>query len=291
MAYDGNGNFALPAGNPVVTGTDISSTVHNNTLAEIAAALSSVITKDGQTTVSANLPMATYRHTNVGNPTARTQYATVAGVQDGTYLYLTSVAGTNTITATATLSMQAYATGQTFVLVPAVTNTGATTINVNSIGAKNVFVNGAACVGGELVAGIPALITYDGTQFALVNTSSFASGIFTRDMTTATGSQAVTGVGFRPRLILFLAAEGSTSQASIGFDLAGSSRASISNRNASAADVWARSGTSYSIYAEQGSGNVYAGGVTSFDADGFTVSWVKSGSPTGTLGVDYLAMR
>lgn len=168
MSYDGSGTFSLPAGNPVTTLTAISSSVHNTTLSEIATGLSTAITKDGQTTVTANLPMAGYRHTGVGNPTARTQYATAAGAQDGTYAYLSSVSGTNTITATAALSMSAYATGQVFAFVPAVTNTGATTINLNSIGAKNVFFQGAACAGGELTANVPVIIFYDGTQFNIV---------------------------------------------------------------------------------------------------------------------------
>jgi hypothetical protein len=89
----------------------------------------------------------------------------VIGIQDSTLVYLTGVAGTNTITATAAASMAAYVTGQRFHFIPANTNSGATTININSIGAKNIFFNGVACVGNEIAAGIPATITYDGTQF------------------------------------------------------------------------------------------------------------------------------
>jgi hypothetical protein len=91
----------------------------------------------------------------------------VIGIQDSTLLYLTGVAGTNTITATAAASMAAYVTGQRFHFIPANTNSGATTININSIGAKNIFFNGVACVGNEIAAGIPATITYDGVQFQL----------------------------------------------------------------------------------------------------------------------------
>jgi len=169
MPYNGSGTFTLPSGNPVVTGSTISSTVHNNTMSEIATALSTAITKDGQTVVTANLPMAGYRHTGVGNPTARTQYASVAGVQDGTYTYLTSVAGTNTITATAPLSMAAYATGQVLCFIPANTNTGAATININSIGAKNIYADGVSLKGGELPGGIPVLVVYDGTRFHVLS--------------------------------------------------------------------------------------------------------------------------
>lgn len=139
-------------------------------MSDIASALSTAIAKDGQTTVTANLPMAGYRHTGVGNPTARTQYASVAGVQDGTYSILSSVSGTNTITATGPLGVAAYATGQRFYFVVAATNTAAVTININSIGAKAITRTGtAALVGGDLVVGAVAEIVYDGTRFQLAN--------------------------------------------------------------------------------------------------------------------------
>ena len=80
---------------------------------------------------------------------------------------LSSVAGTNTITATA-VNVTAYAAGQKFLLIPAGTNTGATTINISSLGAKNIFTGGAALVGGELIASTPYEIEYDGTQFNIL---------------------------------------------------------------------------------------------------------------------------
>lgn len=70
MSRDGSGNYSLPAGNPVVTGTTISSTWANNTLADIESALTASIAKDGQTTPSANLPMGGYVHTGLGAGTA-----------------------------------------------------------------------------------------------------------------------------------------------------------------------------------------------------------------------------
>jgi len=57
MAFNGSGTYNLPAGNPVVTGTTISSTTTNSTFSDIATALTNCITRDGQSTPSANLPM------------------------------------------------------------------------------------------------------------------------------------------------------------------------------------------------------------------------------------------
>jgi hypothetical protein len=55
MSRNGTGTYNLPAGNPVVTGTTISSTWANNTLADIATALSGSVAADGQTPISGPL--------------------------------------------------------------------------------------------------------------------------------------------------------------------------------------------------------------------------------------------
>lgn len=57
MARDGSGNYSLPAGNPVVTGTTISSTVQNATMSDIASALTQSVSKDGQTAMTGALNM------------------------------------------------------------------------------------------------------------------------------------------------------------------------------------------------------------------------------------------
>lgn len=90
--------------------------------------------------------------------------------------YLTGVAGTNTVTAGGPSALAAYAAGQSFILIPAATNTGATTVNITpsggaALGAKNVFLKGTACIGGELLIGVPVFIVYDGTQFNIIGPS------------------------------------------------------------------------------------------------------------------------
>ena len=46
MSRNGSGTYSLPSGNPVVTGTTISSTWANNTLTDIATALSGLASVD-----------------------------------------------------------------------------------------------------------------------------------------------------------------------------------------------------------------------------------------------------
>lgn len=168
--YNGGGVFSPPGASfPAVSNTLIEASKFNAVINDIATnGLSNVITKDGQTTVTANIPFATFRITGLGAAAARTDAIQYAQVQDGSPTYLTSPAGTNTITATAPFSMAAYAAGQKFVFIPAGTNTGATTLNINSIGAKNIYAGHSALVGGELHANIPVTVFYDGTQFQLL---------------------------------------------------------------------------------------------------------------------------
>lgn len=87
-----------------------------------------------------------------------------------TYNLLSAVAGTNTITATGPLSFTAYGLGKDFEFIPAVTNTGAVTININGLGARAITKYGStALVTGDLVAGVVAKLVDDGTRFQLIN--------------------------------------------------------------------------------------------------------------------------
>jgi hypothetical protein len=76
MSRNGSGVYTLPAGNPVVTLTQISSTWANNTLSDIATEITNSIDKSGRTVPTANLPMAGYKHTGAGAAAAAGQYVT-----------------------------------------------------------------------------------------------------------------------------------------------------------------------------------------------------------------------
>lgn len=55
-----------------------------------------------------------------------------------------------------------------FTVGPGLTNTGATTLRINGLPARSVTIGSASLVGGELVAGRPAVVMYDGTFFQLL---------------------------------------------------------------------------------------------------------------------------
>jgi hypothetical protein len=98
----------------------------------------------------------------------------VANAVDGLISRMGGVTATGTANAQAvTLSPvpAAYSelTGTPVAFFPVATNTGAATLNVNSLGTKTVQYKGKALVGGELVGGVLVVVVYDGTNFQVVN--------------------------------------------------------------------------------------------------------------------------
>ena len=198
MSYNGAGTFLInSAGQPVVAGTTISETVFNALTADLANGLSTAITKDGQTTATANLPMGGFKLTNLGAGTASTDSARLGQVQSGAVTLL-AITGTDTVVGTLTPTLTAYATGQQFSFVAAGTNTTSMTLNIDSLGVKAITRSGAtALIAGDITVGKMITVIYDGTQFqtsdARVPISTGVSGLGT-GVATALGV-AVTGSG------------------------------------------------------------------------------------------------
>lgn len=65
MSRNGSGTFNLTSGNPVVTGTTISSTWANNTLSDIANGLTQSVSADGQTPITGALQMGSNKITGM----------------------------------------------------------------------------------------------------------------------------------------------------------------------------------------------------------------------------------
>lgn len=150
--------------------------------ADISATMASLSSTEGSnqptgsTSVGANL-----------DDNLRMLGALLAGLREASGwggLKLTSVGGSaNVITASVaaqgsiTMAPTAYSTGMRFHFIPAASNTGAATLNVNSLGAKNIFLNGEALVRFEMRIGCPVVVEYDGTQFNLISGAYGGDGI------------------------------------------------------------------------------------------------------------------
>lgn len=164
----------------------------------MATGLSTCITKDGQTTITANLPMAGFRHTGVGNASARNHYAAAGQIQDQSLIWCGTSGGTaNAQTITPSPVITAYAAGQKFSFLPVATNTSGTVTIANSgLAARNVKkgIGGAKVVlaVGDIVIGVSAEVLDDGTDYILLNPQTYSHGAdiasaSTVNLDTATG--------------------------------------------------------------------------------------------------------
>jgi hypothetical protein len=143
-----------------------------------ATGLSTAITKDGQTTITANLPMATFRHTGVGNATARNNYAAAGQVQDSAFIWCGTAGGTkNALTLTPSPAITAYATGQRFIFKAGTTaSDDAVTIAVSGLATKAGQVNDAAMSATVIIeANKYYEALYDGTAFQLTRLSDIVT--------------------------------------------------------------------------------------------------------------------
>lgn len=78
-----------------------------------------------------------------------------------TILNLSSVAGTNTITATASPTITAYVDKQLYIFTPGTTNTGNVTLNIDSVGAKAITKNNSQQItNGEFVVNRNVIVMY-----------------------------------------------------------------------------------------------------------------------------------
>lgn len=167
MSYNGNGIYTLP-GAQLVNGEIVSATENNNFRNDVASALNTAWTRDGQAPATGNIPMANHKFTGMMIGSDATDSITLGQAQASAYAYLGNVAGTNEITATVSPTFVSYIKGQVFRFIAAGSNTIATTININGVGAKNIFKNGSTPLEvGDIIAGSLITVVYDGTQFQL----------------------------------------------------------------------------------------------------------------------------
>jgi len=139
-----------------------------------ATGLSTCITKDGQTTVTANIPMNSKKFTGLTAGSARTDSISLGQVQDGTYTTLgTSGGSANTYTATPSPAIGAYTAGQEFVIKFHAINTGASTLNTSAKGARDLKKWDGAGAKVALEAGDIQIQHYklfdDGTDIVVLN--------------------------------------------------------------------------------------------------------------------------
>lgn len=92
MPFNGSGTYGAPSlpgtWNPATSGSTMDPTDWNTLLTDISTALTNTICKDGQSTISANIPFATHRITGLGNPVGAQDAVTLSFLQATPWSYL-----------------------------------------------------------------------------------------------------------------------------------------------------------------------------------------------------------
>lgn len=106
------------------------------------------------------------------------------------YTPASSASGTDTYAATVSSTVTSYNVGQSFLVRFTNANTGAATLNINSIGAKSIKKNvSTALVAGDIQAGQEVLLKYDGTNLQIVGGSGSVADAISDGVTTIAPSQ------------------------------------------------------------------------------------------------------
>lgn len=133
---------------------------------------------------------------NNGSPSSTNTYVTQTGFQRGQEIYAATATGNDTYVITLSPVPAAYVNGMVFSFKTDVANTGAATLNVNSLGAINIQkgVAGAltALETGDLAANYIAHVIYNSTGpvFELLNPATLISAANATTLTGGTSSNA-----------------------------------------------------------------------------------------------------
>ena len=185
MSYNGSGTFNInTSGQPVVTGTVISSTAFNALTADLGTGLSTAITKNGQTTVTANIPFNGFKLTGIGVATASGDALTY-----GQAATVTTLVASTSITDSGLTSGRVTYAGTGGLLQDSANLTfNGTTLTANTIGAFTL--SGTVAGGGNNINNVIIGAT---TPLAGAFTTLSATGVITGTASGgATGSINVT---------------------------------------------------------------------------------------------------
>jgi hypothetical protein len=125
MAFNGTGTFTRIYNwvNDKANGFKITASRMDGEFDGIATGLSSCITKDGQTTLTGNIPFANFKITGLGTGSARSDSLNIGQLQDNQFLYLGTTSGSaDAYTLAPSPAITSYATTQQFTVKIHATN-------------------------------------------------------------------------------------------------------------------------------------------------------------------------
>lgn len=231
---------------------------------------------------------------------------TQTGLQHNAEKYAADAGANDTYVITLSPVPTSYTNGMVVYFKANTANTGAATINVNSLGAKTIVkgVN-TTLANNDILAGQLCTVIYDGTNFVLQSPVStnlasnplYTNGVTTYDLTTASGTQTIAhGLGMSPKYIRVTWVFSISNSATLtnrfyGYGVYNGTTISSINGGTqpggggSAANYNTSTSNSAIILYSQGGGSTDQSqtAVPTFDSTNISLTWTKAGTPTGTI--------
>lgn len=204
MPFNGSGIYSAPSSpgafNPAVTAGTADPASWNALLTDLSTGLSTVICRDGQSTITADIPFSTRKITGLGAGVAATDAANVGQISSGAVTGQDDSGAANAYVITPTPAIAAYAAYQRFQFKAANANTTASTLAVSGLAVKSIKrPNGDALVANDILVGAICDVLYDGTNFILLDGGTSAINY---SLLTTRGDVITRGASLPQRLAL-----------------------------------------------------------------------------------------
>ena len=159
-------------------GTKIVADRHDTHDQDIATGLNQAINKDGSNAFTGAANLGSQKITGLADGTAHTDGVNAGQIQDGGLIFQATDSGSaNTYAIALTPAVTAYVAGQVFHFKAANASSGASTLNVNALGAKNIKKkNDQDIAAGDIEQNAIVSVIYDGTSFQMLSQLGTSAG-------------------------------------------------------------------------------------------------------------------
>jgi len=230
-------------------------------------------------------------------PTAEEKDA-ITKLAESTHSYAADAEANDTYVITLAPVPSAYAAGMVVRFKANTANTGAATLNVNSLGAKTIKkYHDQDLADNDIESGSVVTVVYDGTNFQLqtpvanepITTNTKASGVTNRDTDTVSGDQTIAhGLGATPtkvKITALLSGNAEICQSVGVYD--GTNVTCIATAHDGGTGGAGVNSTSHMVIIGRAGGNLEGGSAyeatIAVDATNITLSWVKPASVSGFI--------
>ena len=159
-------------------GTKIVADRHDTHDQDLATGINQAINKDGSNAFTGAANLGSQKITSLADGTAHTDGVNAGQIQDGGLIFQATDSGSaNTYAIALTPAVTAYVAGQVFHFKAANASSGASTLNVNALGAKNIKKkNDQDIAAGDIEQNAIVSVIYDGTSFQMLSQLGTSAG-------------------------------------------------------------------------------------------------------------------